>query len=74
MLLLLLLLWDDEEFVGVVVVVVALDVEVVVADVEQIGSTLGPGDGVYRKPKKKERKRALRTFCCRERNRRKRKR
>lgn len=50
---LLLLLWlDEDELVGVVVVVVALDVAVAAAD-EQIGSTFGPGDGVYRKWLKK---------------------
>ena len=44
--LLLLLLWlDEDKLVGVVVVVVALDVDVAAAE-EQIGSTLGPGDGV----------------------------
>ena len=53
LLLLLLLLWLDEE-VGVVVVVVALDVDVALAAAdEQIGSTFGPGDGVYRKQENK---------------------
>ena len=49
----LLLVDEDDELVGVEVVIVALDVAA--AAEEQIGSTFGPGDGVYRKLNDKKR-------------------